>query len=195
MYFLDLKEWSDLSQTLNINLGQERFRYYDPLEKQVWLADDPVRFTREGGRLYREWPDHKAWNGIRDGVNTHIRGTEHQPVYQNFVLGLERLHIDVPDGEYAVTLHVCEPFSSTVRSDSQRAHGADENGTRCFSAEVQGVMVFDALDLAKQVGPSTALSKTVEISVSGGKGCACSFVAKNGESMVSGISLRPIRFS
>ena len=88
-----------------------------------------------------------------------IKGTQHVPLYQSYRLGEQAYDFEVPNGDYAVTLHFAEPFDQAV-------------GSRVFDVLVQGQPIFQQLDVrANRDGHhQAALSRTVDhIAVSDGR--------------------------
>ena len=81
--------------------------------------------------------------------NNVIAGTEDAPVYQNVRYNMDAYHIDVPDGDYSVTLKLCEPAYA-------------EKGKRVFGAKVQGKTLFEHLDVFAQTGKNQALDFTAK---------------------------------
>lgn len=64
----------------------------------------------------------------------------------------------LPDGDYAVTLHMAELWEK----------GAFENGARVFDVLLEGAVVFQDVDIYKAVGGFAAMTKTEYASVNDG---------------------------
>lgn len=193
----NLREWRRRDQELCLNVGQSRLTYTDPLTGRAWLPDRPYSpgsYGHVGGRYYRRWAAMAAWDGIRDGVNAHIRGTEDQPVFQTFLIGLEAYRADLPPGQYAVGLCFCEPFTEEMRRHSDLSHGADRDGGRVFDVSINGQPVLASLDLAGRHGPRRAVTELRQVQVGEKDGLTVAFRGVRGEPILNGLIIRPLSF-
>jgi beta-galactosidase len=191
----DLRQWKGLDQHLCINVGQSRFTYYDQLTDRVWLPDrdhSVGNYGHRNGCYYRSWPDMPAWDGIRDGVNRHIRGTENQPIYQSFLIGLDEYKVDLPRGQYEVTLLFCEPFDAETRRKNKIPHGAATDGSRVFDVLINNRVVLKELNLAEQYGELSAMSETFRIEIGDASGLTVGFRPVKGLPLLNGVSIRPL---
>jgi hypothetical protein len=75
--------------------------------------------------------------------------TEQDVVYQSVRYGCEGYVLDVPNGNYTVTLKFNEPFFETV-------------GSRRFGVNIQGAPVVEKLDLVAQAGKNVAFDVVTE---------------------------------
>ncbi len=118
---------------------------------QSGWSDDPKRATAS-----TKLPEGAIGGEAALFPANEIAGADEAPIYQNVRYNVNAYHIDVPDGSYAVTLKLCEPFYG-------------EQGKRVFGAKVQGNVLFDNLDLFTKVGKNRALDFTAkDVKVSGG---------------------------
>ena len=118
---------------------------------KAYVASDGRHFS--GDDCAVEQPDSACAN------MASIKGTQHIPLYQSYRLGEQTYDFEVPDGDYAVTLHFAEPFDQAV-------------GSRVFDVRIQGQPIFQQLDVrANRDGHhQAALSRTVDhIAVSDGQ--------------------------
>ena len=82
---------------------------------------------------------------------------EKSPVYQTVRYNLRAYRLDLPDGQYKVTLKFCEPHYH-------------EPNRRVFSVRLQGELVIDRLDIFAKVGGNRALDYVFPyVLVSGGQ--------------------------
>lgn len=191
----DLRRQSHLSHTLCINIGQLRFSYHDSITGRIWLPDRKYGdgpYGHRNGRTFRSWPRAFAWDGIRDGVNRHIRGTEDQPLYQSFLVGLTDYQIDLPRGQYEVTLLFCEPFDAETRKRREIPHGADDEGTRIFDVLLNDRPVMKKMNLAEQYGERSAVTESFITDVRDGTGLRVGFRPIKGEPVLNGLAVRPL---
>lgn len=154
-----------------INVGQSRSYFLDELTKNIWMPDKGYQtgnFGHIDGDDYTHYPNMLAWEGIREGVDQNIKGTPNDPVFQTFLTGISAYKVDVPEGEYEVTLLFAEPFSKEQRKSDPINTGADSNGARIFDVSVNGATVFEHLDLSAQFGSSVAVKRAVYVKTKGG---------------------------
>lgn len=180
---------------LCINAGQSRTFFYDPYTRTRWLHDQPYReggFGHVGGRYYRHWPEMPAWDGIREGVGCNIAGTDLDPVFQTFLLGLREYRADVAPGEYEVKLYFAEPFDSAQRRDPADPTGTDAQGCRVFDVAVNGMSLCAGLDLAARYGERRAVTLGCRCTVDGAAGIRVEFTPQTGEPVLNGITLRRV---
>ena len=86
------------------------------------------------------------WSAYTDKA---IGGTENDPLYQFFEYEIEGYRIEMPNGEYAVTLQFFDPGHYVLTS-------------RTFDIKLQGKTVLDRLDIIAEVGVNHALDKVFE---------------------------------
>jgi beta-galactosidase len=113
-----------------------------------------------------------------------IRGTKDWKLFQTFRYGREKLHYDfpVPDGEYLVELYFIEPWFG-------RGGGINCKGWRLFDVAVNDKVVLKDEDIWKEAGYSTALKKTVKVTVKGGL-LSISFPrVASGQAVISAIAI------
>ena len=108
-----------------------------------------------GGIEYQ--PDRFSTGGAAQAVEEDIAGTDEDAVYQSERYGDYRYEVPVSDATYSVRLHFAELYQT-------------EAGARSFTVAVEGVEVFNSLDLFAEVGAFTAYDVDVfDVAVSDGK--------------------------
>jgi len=178
-----------------INVGQSRTYFYDPLTKDQWLPDREYSIGSWGhknGQYYRIWNDMKAWQGIREGVEYNIKGTEIDPIYQTFLVGITDYQVDVPDGNYSVELYFTEPFQKERRLKPLEMTGADSNGDRVFDVVINNITVLKNFNIAGQFGVQQAVNEKFRTKAEKGQGISIRFNPIKGEAILSGIIVRKI---
>lgn len=99
------------------------------------------------------WPDagEKTSGPVGGSVasfeNTDFADTDDDPLYRTVRYNMSAYRLVVPDGEYTVTLRLCEPHFK-------------EKGERVFGVKLEGKTVIEKLDVLAQVGPDHALDYT-----------------------------------
>lgn len=183
-----------LSEGLYINMGQDHCYFTDPLTRKTYLPDQPYQPRSWGyvdGKPFNSWPG-SSHNGVKNGIGANIKGTDLEPLYQTFHLGITSYRLDVPDGDYEVSLYFAEPFNERERKDTKRV-GVSEEGERIFDVSVNGELFIRKLNIAEEYGVQTAFAKTILLSVSGGKGLDIRFHPYNGQSVVNGLKVLKLR--
>ncbi len=185
----------DNFKQLNINVGQSRTFFNDELTGNIWLPDKQYEnncFGHVNGDYYRHW-SMEAWQGIREGVDYNIMGTEADPVFQTFLVGIKDYRIDVPPGAYTVTLYFTEPFPEDRRKDNAQNTGACSNGDRIFSVKVNDKPAIKNLNLANDIGEQRAFIRAINLVVAGNEGIHIGLEPLKGEPVLCGIGVRKIR--
>ena len=110
---------------------------------------DSLGNTWEADRPYANGPwGFYGSDRTADRGNQPISGTQDDGIYQKERWGLSGYIFNLPNGTYTVVLHFAETF-------------APGTGRRVFDVSVQGKLVLDNLDIYKEVGMDTALTKTI----------------------------------
>jgi len=177
---------------LCINAGQSRTHFSDPVSGDYWLAcpDDTTNVLgMHNGSYVRSWPSMAAWEGIREGIDKNIRGTDNDPVFQTFLADITRYHVPLSPGRYEVTLLFTEPYTEAQRIDAPGATCADVNGSRIFDVLLNGVTIAEDLDLASQYGVQQAVEIQHEMII-GENGLTLKLVPEKGSPVLSGIKIR-----
>jgi len=180
---------------LCINLGQSRTVFTDPLTGDTWVPDRPYRrgsFGFVDGEYYRRWPAMPAWEGIREGVDATILGTDIDPVFQTFRVGLTDYRVDAPDGRYRAHLYFAEPFAEAQRRDAAAGAGADREGRRAFDVALNGDVRREALDLAAQYGARRAVVERFDVRCAGGRGLRVELRPVRGRPVLNGLVVEPL---
>lgn len=134
----------------------------------TWEADQPYA---PGGWGYV--------GGEPDKTDQNIRGTTDDPLYRTLRKGLQSYRFDVPDGNYEIELRFAE-----ARFTKPGAH--------VFSVSANGKAVIENFDPVKEAGPFRAISRTIRISTSNGRGVEFQFQAVSGDAVLSAIRIRRI---
>ena len=182
---------------LNVSLGDER-TFTDAKLHQVWVPEQPYApggWGYVGGHAYKLPGDRLPY-----GSDRNILGTEYDAVYETQRLGLSQFRLDVPDGEYEVTLHFAELEAAPAAEQlaynlaGDRAAGAVSGpaASRAFAVVVNGQPALPALGAATYLRPLQAVSIKVPVGARGGSGIVVDFEAQAGEAFLNGIQVRRI---
>ncbi|MDO7846239.1 glycoside hydrolase family 2 TIM barrel-domain containing protein [Hymenobacter sp. M29] len=181
---------------LNVSLGDERF-FTDEKLHQVWV---PEQEYRPGGWGYVGGHPYKmAGDRLPYGSDRNILGTDYDAVYETQRLGLNQFRLDVPDGDYEITLHFAE--LETAPPAEQLAYNLAGSGstpaaptaqTRDFTVSVNGLAVLPNPSSVAALLPLQAVSYKVPVSVRDGQGIVIDFKARMGEAFLNGIQVKKV---
>jgi beta-galactosidase len=179
---------------LNVSLGDER-SFVDEQLHQVWLPEQPYApggWGYVGGHPYKLPGDRLPYGSDRD-----ILGTDFDAVYETQRLGLTQFRLDLPDGEYELTLHLAELEAAPAAAQlaynlaGEQASGSAHPAARRFTILVNGQPVLPDLGGAA-LPPLRAVSHRVPVSVRGGQGLVLTFDAQVGEAYLNGLQVRRV---
>lgn len=178
---------------LNVSLGDERY-FSDEARHQVWVPEQayaPGGWGYVGGHAYKMAGDRLPYGSDRD-----ILGTDYDALYETQRLGLRQFRLDVPDGEYEVTLHFAEleaaPASEQLVYNLASASGpgaASAPAARAFTVVVNG-HALPELQTGLLLRPLQATSRQVPVSVRAGQGITIDFQARIGEAFLNGLQVK-----
>jgi beta-galactosidase len=182
---------------LNVSLGDKRYIVDDELQ-QVWVPEKAYEtgsWGYVGGKVFVM----KGNGRISYGSDKDILGTEDDPIYETQRVGIEQFKLDVPDGTYEVTLHFAELLSNQKGEElvyNLSANGAapkkEEDGTRAFDVDINGLVVLENLSNSNYLEPDKAYSSKVLVNVMQGKGITIGFKASVGQSILNGLQVRKL---
>ncbi|MGI4865203.1 MAG: glycoside hydrolase family 2 TIM barrel-domain containing protein [Janthinobacterium lividum] len=178
---------------LNVSLGDER-TFTDPRLHQVWVPEQPYApgsWGYVGGHVYKLPGDRLPY-----GSDRNILGTDYDAVYETQRLGLQEFRLDVPDGQYEVTLHFAELEAAPAAEQlaynlaGDKATGGPAAGPgRAFGVAING-QPLPPLTAAAGLLPLQALSFKVPVAAQGGQGIVVKFTAQTGEPFLNGIQVK-----
>lgn len=181
-------------EKINILLGSDRF-YLDDDNHQIWIPDQPYKsgaWGHIGGEAY------KMKNSSKEsyGSDRDILGTDDDPIYQTQNTGLEAYRLDVPDGEYDITLHFAEllsgkksePFVYNLDSMSDKENLEE----RIFDVVINQSLVLENFNIMQQFGSENKGAVKVKVTVSENKGIEILFRAHKGKPVLNALQVRRI---
>ena len=180
--------------SMNILLGANR--YFTDDEQQVWIpgpAYSNGSWGYTGGKAFRLVNNSR----LPYGSDKNITGTSNDPIYQTQQTGIEKYTLDVPAGEYEVTLHFAELLAGQVKEQSYNLSDADRiepNGKRVFSVFINDNIVLDHFDITAQYGPATAVAKSSRVKVTGTTGINIEFKAIEGQPVLNALQVKKITY-
>ncbi len=154
----------------------------------IWKADGKANNKTWGSRSWTDTFNMPAFYASQRYTNDAIAGTNDWTLFQNFRYGMDKLSYEFPvaDGNYLVELFFTEPWYGT-------GGGMDCTGWRLFDVAVNNKIVFNKLDIWKEVGHDAALKKTFIAKVVGGKLVISFPNVAAGQAIISGIAIASLR--
>jgi Ca2+-binding RTX toxin-like protein len=153
-------------------------------EQEMTAIPAPVLAINAGGPAFvlNSGFTYSADTGFTGGTATttifDVANTDNDPIYYSYRSGTGFSYsIAVPDGAYNLVLNFVDPTSTAA---SQRK----------FNVTVEGKQVLTDFDIFAAAGAKTATSKTIAVTVTGGK-LTLSFKSVVGSAIVSGFALYP----
>ena len=176
---------------INVMLGSPRY-FEDRTANVAWIPeqeDKPGSWGFVGGTSYRR----KTGFGSMLGSDIDILGTDMNPIFQTQRVGIKSFKADVPNGEYSVYLYWAELESDKEREALVYNLGADSEqtfaGNRSFGISMNGTIVLDDFNIARDYGYARAVIKKFVITVKDGKGLSVDFHKKEGEPILNAIRI------
>jgi len=177
---------------LNLLLGAGRF--FIDSAGQLWIPGQPYQ---KGGWGYTGGKAFKMPNNGRlpYGTDKNIMNTNNDPVYQTQQTGIESYRLDLPAGEYELTLHFAELMggnSPQLPYNLSTDDRIEPAGKRVFDVLLNGKPLLEKFNIAEQYGVATAVTKTVKLVV-GTEGVLISFKAIEGTPVLNGLQVKKIQ--
>jgi beta-galactosidase len=179
---------------INVSLGDKR--YYVDEQQNIWLPEKPYEkgsWGYVGGEVFV--PSNKGRQQY--GSDKNILGTDDDPMYETQRVGIQQFKLDVPDGQYEVTLHFAELLGGEKKEalvynlgNGEPTSGNSEN--RTFDVKINGRKIIDGLSNRNYLIPETAYASKGIVHVSDGKGIVIDFIATEGASMLNGLQVRKL---
>ncbi len=149
-----------------VNVGANT-QYLDN-KNQIWVEDQAYKKGSFG---------HIGGSPITMNLKKVIRNTDDVPLYFSSLEGLQSYKVDIPNGEYEITLGFVE-------------QEAAEEVDRVFSVNANGKEVINKLNLNQQIGEFKAYQKTFTIIVKNDEGINLTFNASKGKTILSALAVK-----
>lgn len=191
----NLKNESLPFNEMNISLGDTRF-FYDEKTAQTWIPEQEYKqgsWGYVGGNVYVM----KGSTRTSFGSTKNILGTDLDPIYQTQRTGIEQFKLDVPDGEYDITLNFAELLSPAKGNDLAYNLGfgarAEEFKERSFDVVINDNKILSGFSNSEYLQPERAVAIKHTVSVNNNDGITVDFKAIKGETILNGIQVRRVR--
>lgn len=181
---------------MNISLGDKRF-FYDENSAEVWIPEQAYQsgsWGYTGGKVFTM----KNTSRQSYGSDKDILGTDLDPVFATQRVGIEQFKLDVPDGDYEVTLHFAELISADQKEGlaynlDNGNTAAEDSAKRKFDVTVNGKQVLYGFSTAENLPPGRAVSVKFNTIAGASEGITVDFKPLSGESILNGIQIEKIR--
>ncbi|HYG41153.1 MAG TPA: glycoside hydrolase family 2 TIM barrel-domain containing protein [Cytophagales bacterium] len=179
-------------QELNVLLGAKRI-FIEETTHTVWLPDQPYEqgsWGHIGGESF------KIKNSGRQsyGTDKNILGTDNDPIYQTQHVNIEQYKLDLPAGQYELTLHFAELVGGGVKEalpyNLDNSVRQEESEVREFDVFINDLLVLENFNIANEFGFARGVAHKMEVTVKGNKGITIKFRAKKGEPVLNALQVR-----
>jgi beta-galactosidase len=181
-------------QTMYVLLGAKRY-FMDETQQTLWIPDQPYRkgsFGYIGGTAFIGGNNRMSYGSDKNILNTVL-----DPVYQTQQVDLKAYKMDVPDGEYELSLFFAELMGGPSKEalvynlDSQvvKEGIADQ---RRFNLKINGRDFLENFSISEEYGYAVAAQKTTKVYVSDGRGITLDFTSIQGKPVLNALSLRKL---
>ncbi|WP_262487506.1 malectin [Formosa haliotis] len=131
------------------------------------------------------------------GTDQNIKNTNNDPIFQTAQVGLEAFKMQVPDGFYELTLHFAELISDKEKIElaynlDSNSEKEDLNSDRVFDVLINGKVILENFNLAKDYGTEKAVSIKIKQLIENKEGVTISFKAIKGEPILNAVELRKV---
>lgn len=177
---------------INILLGSKRY-FVDELHHEVWQPDQPYQ---KGGWGFIGGASYAVNNGRQTyGSDKTISGTENDPVFQTQQLGIAQYRLDVPNGQYEVTMDFAELLGGKAKDLAYNLGQAavnQQSADRIFDVYINDQLALGDFNMIQEYGRARAISKKTKVTVTDGHGIRLLFKAKKGEPVLNALRVRKI---
>jgi beta-galactosidase len=185
----DLKNKENTFSEINIMLGSKRY-FEDKSTSTIWLPEkeyQPGSWGYVGGINYVK----RTKYGQQPASDSDILGTNIDPVFQTMRTGIQAFKLDVPDGEYTVSLYFAD--LQAVKSTKMLVYNLGNESIdntineRIFDVSINKTRVISNLNIAAEFGGNTAVVKKFTVLVQNGQGISVDFQPITGEPFLNAI--------
>ncbi|EHQ24422.1 glycoside hydrolase family 2 sugar binding [Mucilaginibacter paludis DSM 18603] len=188
----NLKRVTNPFTGINILLGSKRY-FVDDFNHEVWQPDQPYQ---KGSWGFIGGVPYAVNNGRQSyGSDKAISGTANDPVFQTQQLGITQYRLDVPNGNYEITMDFAELMGSKTKDlayNLSRSAGSQQSADRVFDVYINDKLTLEDFNIAEQYGKARAVSKKMQLVVTDDNGIRILFRAKKGEPVLNALQVKKI---
>ncbi len=180
-------------ERIGINIGSH-FDYSDAANDIVFLAD----------RAYSEnlfgFVNGKAFNLSKDkhqGIPHDIMNTTSEPLYQTMLEGCTTYKVDVPDGDYKVTIYFVEPqlkseIDIIYNLNDSKKDSQTKKSQRIFDVIVNDTLIESQFNMSKSYPEKYGVTLITELKIKNNKGITINLKPIEGTTVISGVLIEKI---
>ncbi|WP_083677232.1 glycoside hydrolase family 2 TIM barrel-domain containing protein [Winogradskyella sp. J14-2] len=181
---LDFKNF----KRLGINIGSH-FNFYDEEQNITFVPDQSYKegwFGHKNGTAYGMTKDKNQ------GLPHNIKNTNEEPLFQTLLEGCKDYKVDVPEGNYNVTLYFVEPQIKPTENIYNLSENASETDKkqRIFDVYINDTLIEKQLNLAQAYPEKYGV--TLSAIVQTKKGLTLKLNAIEGLPVISGILIEKL---
>ncbi|MBO3097776.1 glycoside hydrolase family 2 TIM barrel-domain containing protein [Gelidibacter pelagius] len=172
-----------------INLGSH-FSFYDQENNVTFVPD-----RQYSENLYGHF-DGTPYNITKDknqGIPNNIKNTEKEGVFQTMLEGCTGYKVDVPDGQYQITLFFVEPqIKSNIEmvfnlTAEKELANSDTKKQRKFDVFLNDILVESRFDLANTFPDKYGVTLTSMVNIRNNEGLSINLKPIEGKTVLSGV--------
>jgi len=179
---------------LNVNLGDKRY-FTDEKLGQIWLPEKP--YTPGSWGYIGGKPFVLKNRSNPYGSDIDVLGSQYDPIFETQRVGLEGFRLDVPQGEYEVTLDFAELLTERKRKAliNELTNGKlsdSEKANRDFDVWINNRKIISHLGNQNYLIPEKTYITKITVNVTDSKGIHIEFKANKGQAILNGLQVRKL---
>ncbi|MEZ4793790.1 MAG: glycoside hydrolase family 2 TIM barrel-domain containing protein [Gelidibacter sp.] len=176
-----------------INIGSH-FNFYDEANQMTFVADRTYSqglFGRMDGEVFNLNEDN------HQGIPYDIRNTTSDPLYQTMLEGCTTYKVDVPDGNYKITLYFVEPqLKSQVdiiyNLNAPKKSPVENTKQRIFDIVLNNELVESQFNMAKAYPEKYGITIEAIVTVKDNNGLIINLKPMEGKTVISGVLIEKL---
>ncbi|WP_158655114.1 glycoside hydrolase family 2 TIM barrel-domain containing protein [Flavivirga eckloniae] len=184
---LDFKTFS----RFGINMGAH-FYFSDKEHQITFVPDQPYE---KGTFGYIDGTVFNLSNDKHQGVPYSIKNTDSEPLFQTMLEGCTKYKLDVPNGEYKVSLYFVEPQikpTENIYNLNAVATSEGDKEQRIFDIYINDTCIENRFNMAEQYPEKYGIEKSALVRVENDKGLTISLKSVVGKPVISGVFIEKI---
>ncbi|WP_369997846.1 glycoside hydrolase family 2 TIM barrel-domain containing protein [Winogradskyella sp.] len=173
---------------LGINIGSH-FNFYDEQQNITFVPDQAYK---KGWFGYKNGSAYGMTKDKNQGLPHNIKNTNAEPLFQTLLEGCTEYQLDVPEGNYKVTLYFVEPQIKQTENIYNLSEETSESTKtqRIFDVYINDTLIEKQLNLAKAYPEKYGV--TLQATIQTKKGLTLKLNAVEGLPVISGILIEKL---
>ncbi len=177
---------------LGINVGSH-FHFTDKEHQITFIPDQSYK---KGAFGYVDGQVFNLSNDKHQGIPYSIKNTNSEPLFQTMLEGCTQYKLDIPNGDYLVSLFFVEPkIKPTENIYNLNANGENvdvKNEQRIFDIYLNDDCLESQFNMAEQYPEKYGIQKTAKVNIKNNEGLTISLKPIQGKPVISGILIKKI---